>query len=51
MAPTTSVTAQEILGKNRRKIHKAWKELCYGKTETLEDVKEAARWWRYNLVR
>jgi hypothetical protein len=27
------------------------KELCYGKAETLEDVGEAARGWRYNLVR
>jgi len=27
------------------------KELCYGKAETLEDVEEAARWWRYNLVK
>ena len=47
-----SVTVQEgteILGNNSRKIQKAWKELCYGKTETLEDAEEAARWWRYNL--
>jgi len=27
------------------------KELCYGKAETLEDAEEAARGWRYNLVR
>jgi len=26
------------------------KELCYGKTETLGEVEEAARWWRDNLV-
>jgi len=48
------VTAQEgteILGNNSRKIQKAWKELCYRKAETLEDAEEAARWWRYNLVR
>jgi len=48
------VTAQEgmeILRNNRRKIRKVWKELCYGKAETLEDAEEAARWWRYNLVR
>jgi len=48
------VTAQErmgILGNNSRKIQKARKELCYGKAETLEDAEEAARWWRYNLVR
>jgi len=48
-----SVTAQEgtkVLRKYRRKIRKVWKELCYGKTETLGDAEEAARWWRYNLV-
>jgi hypothetical protein len=27
------------------------KELCYGKTETLEDAEEAVRGWRYNLER
>jgi len=41
----------EILRNNRRKIRKVWKELYYGKAETLEDAEEAARWWRYNLVR
>jgi len=48
------VTAQEgteILRNNRRKIRKVWKEFYYGKAETLEDAEEAARWWRYNLVR
>jgi len=48
------VTAQigtAILGNNRRKIRVVWKELCYGKAETLEDAEEAARGWRYNLVR
>ena len=48
------VTAQEgteILGNNSRKIQKEWKELCYGKAETLEDAEEAARWWQYNLVK
>jgi len=47
------VTAQEgtkVLGKYRRKIRKVWKELCYGKAETLEDAEEEARWWWYNLV-
>jgi len=38
-------------GNNRRKIRVVGKELCYGKAETLEDAGEAARWWRYNLVR
>jgi hypothetical protein len=27
------------------------KELCYGKAETWKDAEEAARGWRYNLVR
>ena len=48
------VTAQAgtvIPGNNRRKIRAVWKELCYGKAETLEDAKEAASWWQYNLVR
>ena len=51
---TAGVTAQEgteILRNNRRKIRKVWKELCYGKAETLKDAEEAARWWRDNLVR
>ena len=49
----STVTAQggtKVLGKYRRKIRKVWKELCYGKAETLEDAEGAARWWRYNLV-
>jgi len=41
---------RRYFGKYRRKIWKVWKELCYGKAETLEDAEEAARWWRYNLV-
>jgi len=48
-----NVTAQEdtkVLGKYRRKIRKVWKELCYGKAETLGDAEEAARWRWYNLV-
>jgi len=51
---SANVTAQEdtrILRQNGRKIRKVWKELCYGKAETLVDAEEAARWWRYNLVR
>jgi len=49
-----AVTAQAgtvIPGNNRRKIRVVRKELCYGKAETLEDAEEAARWWRYNLVK
>ena len=52
-AANETVTAQEgtkVLGKYKRKIRRVWKELCYGKAETLEDAEEAARWWRYNLV-
>jgi len=48
------VTAQEgtkILRHNGRKIREVWKESCYGKAETLVDAEEAARRWRYNLVR
>ena len=51
---TASVTAQAgmvIPGNNRRKIRVVRKELSYGKTGTLEDAEEAARWWWYNLVR
>jgi len=49
-----SVTVQAgtvIPRNNRRKIRVVRKELCYGKAEMLEDVEEAARWWRYNLGR
>jgi len=38
-------------GNNSRKVSTARKELCYGKAEMLVDAEEAARWWRYNLVR
>jgi len=54
LALLPAVTAQEgteILGNDRCKIRKVWQELCNGKAETLEDAEEAARWWRYNLVR
>jgi hypothetical protein len=50
----TCVTAQagtEILGDKGGGLLVVSKELCYRKTETLEDAEEAARWWRYNLVR
>jgi hypothetical protein len=30
---------------------KVWKELYYGKTETLVDAEKAARWWWYNVER
>ena len=50
MVPVTAQEGTKILGENRGKIRKVWKELCYGKAETLEDAEEAARWWRYNLV-
>jgi len=54
MTAVEYVTAQAgtvIPGDNWRKIRVVWKELCYGKAERLEDAEEAARWWRYNLVR
>ena len=46
MCKSSVVTAQdgtEILGNNRRKIWKVWKELCHGKAETLEDAEEAEK--------
>jgi hypothetical protein len=49
-----SVTAQigtRILRDNGGRFRVVLKELCYGKAETLEDAEEAARGWRYNLVR
>jgi len=49
--PVTAQAGTVIPGNNRRKIQVVRKELCYGKAETLEDAEEAARWWRYNLVR
>jgi len=48
--PVTAQGGTKVLWKYRRKIWKVWKELCYGKAETLQDAEEAARWWRYNLV-
>jgi len=36
---------------NRRTFRVMGKELCDRKAETLVDVEEAVRWWRYNLVR
>ena len=49
-----SVTAQigtRILGDNGGRFLVVSKELCYGKAETLEDAEEAARGWRYNVVK
>jgi hypothetical protein len=40
-----------ILRDNGGRFWVVSKELCYGKAETLEDAEEAARRWRYNLVR
>jgi hypothetical protein len=54
IAITLIVMAQagtEILGDNGGRLRVVSKELCYRKTETLEDAEEAARWWWYNLVR
>jgi len=41
----------EILGYDGGRFLVVSKELCYGKAETLGDTEEAARWWRYNVVR
>jgi hypothetical protein len=41
----------EILRDNGGRFLVVSKELCYGMAETLEDAEEAARGWRYNLVR
>jgi hypothetical protein len=52
--PIETVTAQKdtkILRDNGGRFLVVSKELCYGKAETLEDAEEAARGWRYNLVR
>jgi hypothetical protein len=51
---TIGVTAQagtKILGYKKGRLLVVSEEWCYRKTETLEDAEEAARWWRYNLVR
>jgi hypothetical protein len=50
---TLGVTAQagtEILGNNGRDVEEVGKELCYGKTETLDDAEKVARWWQNNLI-
>jgi hypothetical protein len=41
--------SMKVFGNHRRMFLVVWKELCYGKAETLEDAEEAARWCRYNL--
>jgi len=41
----------EIHRNDERKLRRVWKELCYGMAVTLGNAQEAARWWRYNLVR
>ena len=47
----TALGYVEVLGNNGRTLRSVWKELCYGKTETLGDAEKAVRGWRYNLVR
>jgi hypothetical protein len=44
----TALKGTKILGSNDGLVDVVWKELCYGKTETLGDAEEVARWWRYN---
>jgi hypothetical protein len=51
LLPATGLVGMKVLRNNRRTIRVVWKEFCYGKAETLEDAEEAARGWRYNLVR
>ena len=45
------LSRRRILRDNGRRFLVVSKELCYGKAETLEDAEEAARGWRYNLIR
>jgi hypothetical protein len=40
-----------ILRDNGGRFLGVLKELCYERVEKLEDAEEAARGWRYNLVR
>jgi hypothetical protein len=47
----TALGNMMVIGNNGGRLWVVWKELCYGKAETLGDVEEVARWWRDNLVR
>jgi hypothetical protein len=38
----TALEITKIFGSNRRMFRVVWKELCYGKAETLEDAEGAA---------
>jgi hypothetical protein len=38
----------QVLEVNGGKFWMVWKELCYGRTKTLGDAEEGARWWEYN---
>jgi hypothetical protein len=46
----TALGSTKILRNNRRTFLVVRKELCDRKAETLVDMEEAARWWRYNFV-
>jgi hypothetical protein len=50
-AGVTGLENTKVLGINGKNFGWVPKELCYRKAETLGDAEEAARWWRYNLVR
>jgi hypothetical protein len=39
----------KVLRNNSRKIRMVWKELCYGKAETLGDAENTATGWWYHL--
>jgi hypothetical protein len=41
----------KILRDNEGRFLVVSKELCYRKAETLKDAEDAARGWRYNVVR
>jgi hypothetical protein len=47
----TALESTKLLGNNGKRLLVVSKELCYRRAETLGDAEEAARWWRYNLVR
>ena len=45
----SSVTALEypkVLRNSCGHCEVVWQEWCHGRTKSLEDAKEAARWWR-----
>jgi hypothetical protein len=47
----TEIGHIEVLGENGRDTARVWKELCYGKADTLADAEEAEKWGQYNVLR